>query len=130
MRCVSEDNVISQSLGIDVKRICAIAWVVGCLSAAMGGMLLSSLTALYSGGGGIGGFAIMRALPVLLLGGLESIPGAYFGALIIGLTERVTSVYIEPFVPGFTSVLPYVLMVVILLIRPHGLFGLKRIERI
>lgn len=130
MRCVSEDNVVSQSLGINVKRIYSIAWVVGCLSAAIGGMLLASLTALYSGGGGIGGFAMMRALPVLLLGGLESIPGAYFGALIIGLTERVTSVYIEPHVPGFTSVLPYVLMVLILLFRPHGLFGLKRIVRI
>lgn len=130
MRCVSEDNTISQSLGINVKRICAIAWAVGCLSAAIGGMLLGSRIGIYSDNMGIGGVAIFRALPVLLLGGLESIPGAYVGALIIGLAERLTSVYIDPSVPGFKDVLPYILMVVILLIRPSGLFGLKRIERI
>jgi len=130
MRCVSEDNVVSQSLGINVKRIYAIAWVVGCLSAAIGGVLLASLTAVYSERGGIGAFAIMRALPVLLLGGLESIPGAYFGAIIIGLTEHLTAAYVDPLVPGFRVVLPYILMVVILLIKPHGLFGLRGIKRI
>jgi len=130
MKSVSEDNVISQSMGINVKRIYAIAWAVGCLSAAVGGLLVGSLLGVYSDNFGIGGFAIMRALPVLLLGGLESITGAYVGALAVGLAERFVSVYIEPSVPGFTTILPYVLMVVILLIRPHGLFGLEKIERI
>ncbi len=130
MRCVSEDNLVSQSLGINVKRIYSIAWVVGCLSAAVGGLLVGSLIGVFSDNFGIGGFAIMRALPVLLLGGLESIPGAYFGALIVGLAERLTSAYIEPSVPGITTVLPYILMMVILIIRPHGLFGLKGIKRI
>jgi len=130
MRCVSEDNIVSQSLGINVKRIYSIAWVVGCLSAFIGGLLLSSLTALFSDNMGLGGFAIMRALPVLLLGGLESIPGAYVGAIIIGLTERLSATYIDPTVPEFKAVLPYVLMVAILLIRPHGLFGQKAVRRL
>ena len=127
MRCVSEDHLISQSLGINVKRIFAISWVVGCLSAATGGMLLGSLFAVDSS---IGAFGIMRALPVLLLGGMESLTGAFVGAILVGLTESLAGVYIDPHVSGFRQLLPYILMVVILIVRPHGLFGLKVIRRI
>jgi len=127
MRCVSEDHLISQSLGINVKRIFAISWVVGCLSAAIGGMLLGSLFAVDSS---IGAFGIVRALPVLLLGGMESLTGAFVGALLVGLTESLAGTYIDPHVSGFRQLLPYILMVVILIFRPHGLFGLKAIRRI
>ena len=127
MRCVSEDHLISQSLGINVKRIFAISWVVGCLSAATGGILLGSLFAVDSS---IGSFAIVRALPVLLLGGMESLTGAFVGAILVGLTESLAGVYIDPHVSGFRQLLPYILMVVILIFRPHGLFGLKVIRRI
>ncbi len=127
MRCVSEDHLISQSLGINVKRIFALSWVVGSLSAALGGMLLGSMFVVNSN---IGGFAIMRALPVVLLGGIESIPGAFIGAIVIGLTESLAGTYIDPHVSGFRQLLPYILMVAILIIRPHGLFGLKGIRRI
>jgi len=127
MRCVSEDHLISQSLGINVKRIFALSWVVGCLSAAIGALLLGSMFAVNSG---MGGFAIIRALPVVLLGGLESIPGALIGALFVGLTETFAGTYVDPYVSGFRELMPYILMVLILMFRPHGLFGLKRIERI
>jgi branched-chain amino acid transport system permease protein len=127
MRCVSEDNVISQSLGINVKRIYSMAWIVGCLSAAIGGILMGSMSAVSTD---MGGFALSRALPVLLLGGMESIPGAYFGAMIVGIAESLGSTYIDPHVTGFSELLPYVLMLVILLVRPSGLFGLKTIRRI
>ena len=127
MRCVSEDHLISQSLGINVKRIFAVSWVIGCLSAATGGMLLGSMFAVDSS---LGGFAIIRALPVLLLGGIESVTGAFVGAIIIGLAESMAGVYIDPHVSGFRQLLPYILMVLILIVRPNGLFGLKVIRRI
>lgn len=127
MRAVSENHVISQSLGINVKRIFAVSWVVGCLSAAVGGILLGSMFAVDTS---LGGFAIVSALPVLLLGGLESIPGAFVGAFIVGITEILASTYVDPHINGFSGLLPYVLMVVILILRPHGLFGLREIRRI
>lgn len=127
MRCVSEDNLISQSLGINVKWICALSWVVGCLSAAIGAILLGSMFAVNTD---LGGLAIMHALPVLLLGGLESLPGAFIGALFVGLTETFAGTYVDPHISGFRELMPYILMVLILMFRPHGLFGLKRIERI
>jgi len=127
MRCVSEDNLISQSLGVSVKRIFALSWVIGCLSAAVGGALLGALFVVDKD---IGGFAIMRALPILLLGGMESLPGAFLGAIIVGLTESLSAAYVEPYVSGFRAVLPYILMVAILILRPHGLFGLKGIRRL
>jgi len=127
MRCVSEDNYISQSLGINVKRIFALSWAIGCLSAAISGILLGSLFVVDTR---IGMFAIIRALPVLLLGGLESIPGALIGAIFVGVTEVLASTYVDPHVTGFRDLLPFILMVLILIIRPHGLFGLRTIERI
>ncbi len=127
MRAVSEDPEVSQSMGIPVKRIFAISWVVGCLSATAGGILLGSMFAVHQD---MGNFAIIRALPVVLLGGIESVPGAFIGALIIGVTETLAGTYIDPYVTGFRQLLPFVLIVVILIIRPHGLFGLREIRRI
>lgn len=127
MRSVAEHQVVSQSLGINVKTVFVVSWVIGCLSAAVGGILLSSMFILDSS---LGDFGVMRALPVLLLGGIESVPGAFIGALIIGLVETLSGTYIDPHVTAFREVLPFVLMVVILMVRPNGLFGLKQIRRI
>jgi branched-chain amino acid transport system permease protein len=130
MRCVSEDSVVSQSLGIYVKKVYAIAWIVGALTAAIGGILLAVKTAVYSESGGMGAYALFRALPVMILGGLESIGGCYLAALIVGLAEQLSGAYIDPYVPQFRAIIPYVLLLVIIVIRPHGLFGLKGIRRI
>ena len=73
---------------------------------------------------------MIKALPVLLLGGLGSIPGAFVGGLFLGTIETISAVYIDPRVMGFSELVPSVLMVLILMIRPQGLFGEKRIERI
>lgn len=127
MRAVAERQVVSQSLGIDVRRVFAVSWIVGLLSAALGGVLLASMFILDST---LGDFGMMRAMPVLLLGGIESVPGAFVGALIIGVVEILGGTYIDPHVTAFREVLPFVLMVVILMIRPNGLFGLKEIRRI
>ncbi len=131
MRCVSEDNVISQSLGINVKRIYTIAWIIGCLSAAVGGILLASVVgSVYASREGLDGLAIMMALPIIVLGGLESIAGAYFAALLVGLAKSLGGFYIDPYIRGFADILPWALLMLVMLIRPHGLFGLKGIKRI
>ncbi|NQT71488.1 MAG: branched-chain amino acid ABC transporter permease [Chloroflexi bacterium] len=130
MRCVSENSVVSQSLGIYVKRVYAIAWVVGALTAAIGGILLATKTAVYSESGGMGIYGLFRALPVMVLGGLESIGGCFLAALIVGLTEQLSGAYIDPYIPQFRAIMPYVLLLVIIIVRPHGLFGLKGIRRI
>ncbi|MFC2028189.1 branched-chain amino acid ABC transporter permease [Chloroflexota bacterium] len=130
MRCVSENSVVSQSLGIYVKRVYSIAWVVGALTATIGGILLATKTAVYSESGGMGNYALFRALPVMILGGLESIGGCFLAALIVGLAEQCSGAYIDPYIPQFRAIMPYVLLLVIIVIRPHGLFGLKGIRRI
>jgi len=127
MRAVSEDPEVSQSLGIAVKRIFSISWVVGCLSAAAGGILLGSMFPVHQD---MGSLAIIHALPVVLLGGIESIPGAFVGALIIGMAEILAITYVDSHVTGFSQLLPFILIVAILIIRPHGLFGLREIRRI
>ncbi len=131
MRCVSEDNVISQSLGIRVKRIYTIAWIIGSLSAAVGGILLASVVGqVYASREGLDGLAIMMALPIVVLGGLESIAGAYVAALMIGLAVSLCGFYIDPEVAGFSDIVPWVLLMVVMIIRPSGLFGMKGIKRI
>ena len=131
MRCVSEDNVISQSLGIRVKRIYMIAWIIGCLSAVTGGILLASVVGtVYASRGGIDGLAIMLALPIVVLGGLESIAGAYVAALIVGLIVSLCGFYADEYIRGIADVVPWILLMVVMIIRPSGLFGMKGIKRI
>jgi branched-chain amino acid transport system permease protein len=124
MRVVSEDHQISQSIGINVKRIFAISWAVSCVAAAISGLLLGSVSIVNAEMGSIG---IAKALPVLLLGGMESIPGALLGGLIVGIAEILGGAYAGA---EFRQIIPFALMLVILLIRPHGLFGQRIIERI
>lgn len=128
MRAVADDQQVSQSLGIRVKRVFALSWAISCIVAAVGGALLGSMQ-LVEPNLRIAGLS--KALPVVLLGGLESIPGALIGGLLIGMAELLGSTYIDPHVGGgFKDITAYILMLLILLLRPHGLFGLKTIERI
>lgn len=127
MRCVSEDPNLSRALGMPVERVYAMSWLIGGIAAAIGGILVASV---YAVDISLGSFSMVRAIPVLLLGGLESLPGCVVGALVIGVVELLTSTYIDPHISGFRELLPYILMILILMLRPQGLFGLKQIERI
>jgi branched-chain amino acid transport system permease protein len=126
MRCVAEDAALSQGLGINVRRIFLYAWIVATLSAGVAGILLGSMYALSD----LGNFAMTRALPVLLLAGLTSLPGAFTGALLVGLTECLCATYVDPHVVGFREVVPYVMILVVLLALPNGLFQKKPVVRI
>ena len=128
MRATADVQLASQSLGISVKRIFGDAWAIGCITAALGGIIIGFLIGLNSYNTPLLGF---KVLPVVLLGGLDSIPGAILGGLIVGLTETLAGAYLDPLVGGgMRDLFPYILTVIILMVKPYGLFGWVRIERI
>jgi len=128
MQIVSEDHQVARSLGIDVKSVFAQTWVFALFIAATSGILYSALHNVTAHNANIG---LIKALPVVLLGGLESLPGALVGGLIVGVAEIVGAGYIDPLVGGGSQdIIPLVLMLLILLVKPYGLFGWVRIERI
>jgi len=128
MQIVSEDQQVARSLGISVKNVFAQSWAFALVIAAISGILYASLKAVNNSIALVG---LTKALPVMLLGGLESLPGALVGGIIVGIFEIVGGGYIDPLVGGgFTDVIPLILMLIILLVRPYGIFGWKRIERI
>ena len=128
MRSVAEDHQLSQSMGISVKMIFAVSWAVSCVVAAVGGILLAH-TFPPVDATGLSGIGLAKALPVVLLGGLESIPGALLGGLIIGIVIQFADLKLG-MLAGSTEIIALIVMLLILLIRPHGLFGLRTIERI
>ncbi|MBA7699510.1 High-affinity branched-chain amino acid transport system permease protein LivH [subsurface metagenome] len=128
MQIVSEDHQVARSLGINVRGVFALTWVFALIIAAIAGILYGSLHAVTASNADIG---LIKALPVVLLGGLNSLPGALVGGLIVGVVEIVGSGYIDPLVGGGSQdIIPLILMLLILLVKPYGLFGWVRIERI
>jgi branched-chain amino acid transport system permease protein len=126
MRAVSEDQQAAQAAGVNVERILSIAWGIGTLVAAVGGIILGMVSMVFYGLNFIG----LKAFPVVILGGLESFGGAILGGLIVGVLESLFGAYLEPYLGGIKEVAPFIILMIILLIKPYGLFGLKRIERI
>ncbi|RPH59057.1 MAG: branched-chain amino acid ABC transporter permease [Burkholderiales bacterium] len=127
LAAVAEDHVTALSLGVSVRQATAIAWMLGTALAMLASMVLLSGTVLGLQAAEIG----LRALPVALLGGLESVRGAGVAGVIVGVGEALASKYLDPYTQGAASlVFPYVLMILVLLMRPQGLFGWKKIERL
>jgi branched-chain amino acid transport system permease protein len=127
MRVVHEDHVVAQNLGINVKRIFQYSWVISCIIAVIVGMLLGNIQGV--------GLALdangLIAIAAVLFGGLESFAGAILAGLAIGILQMLTISYIAPLLPGETTMMiPFVFLLVILFIKPYGLFGLARIERL
>ena len=127
MRGAAEDQQAARSMGINVKTVFAISWAIAGVVGVVGGFFLGNITGISLHLSALG----MKALPVVLLGGLESIPGAVIAGLIIGILEAMAAGYIDPLVGGgFAGTLPFIVLIIVLIIRPHGLFGLERIERV
>jgi branched-chain amino acid transport system permease protein len=127
LRAVADDHQAAQSIGIPLNRIWVIVWCVAGLVALVAGMIWGSKLGVQ--------FTLatvaLRALPVIILGGLTSVPGAIIGGLIIGVGEKLSEVYIGPLVGGGIEIwFAYVLALVFLLFRPQGLFGEKIIDRV
>ncbi len=127
LRAVADDHQAALSVGIPLQHVWAIVWAVAGFVALVAGLLWGARNGVQ--------FALifvaLKALPVLILGGFTSVPGAIVGGLIIGASEKLAEVYIGPYVGGgIEGWFPYVLALVFLLIRPEGLFGEKIIRRI
>ena len=127
LRAVADDHQAAQSIGIPLNRIWVIVWCVAGVVALVAGMIWGSKLGVQ--------FSLttvaLRALPVVILGGLTSVPGAIIGGLIIGVGEKLSEVFLGPFVGGGIEIwFAYVLALVFLLFRPQGLFGEKIIDRV
>jgi branched-chain amino acid transport system permease protein len=127
LRAVADDHQAAQSVGIPLTRIWVVVWCVAGVAALVAGMVWGSKLGVQ--------FSLstlaLRALPVVILGGLTSVPGAIIGGLIIGAGEKLSEVYLGPFVGGGIEIwFAYVLALAFLLVRPQGLFGEKIIDRV
>jgi branched-chain amino acid transport system permease protein len=126
MRATAEDHELARSIGINVPRVFGLSWAIAGIVAAAGGVLLAMLT-----GASLSlSTVVLVAFPAILLGGLESLPGAIVGGIAVGLAQELVSTAKLIEIRNSSEIAPYVLLLIVLLVRPEGLFGQKRIERI
>ena len=126
MRATAEDHELARSVGIKVPRIFGFSWAIAGVIATLGGVLLASQVGVSLNLATV----VLVAFPAVLLGGLDSFPGAIVGGIIIGLVVALTQTAKAVEVRNAAEIAPYVLLLIVLVIRPEGLFGQKRIERI
>jgi branched-chain amino acid transport system permease protein len=127
MRAVADDQMAALSMGISVKRVYAITWGIAALVAAVGGVLLGNINGVNASMATIG----LTVLPVVILGGLDSIPGAIVGGFIIGIVQNLGAGYLQPILGGgVKEVIPFIIVTIILMLKPNGLFGKGGIERV
>jgi branched-chain amino acid transport system permease protein len=127
LRAVADDHQAAQSIGIPLNRIWVIVWCVAGVVALVAGMIWGSKLGVQFSLATVA----LRALPVVILGGLTSVPGAIIGGLIIGVGEKLSEVFLGPYVGGGIEIwFAYVLAFLFLLVRPQGLFGEKIIDRV
>lgn len=128
MRATAFSQQVALSMGISVKHMFALAWSIAVAVSAVGGVLLGGIR-----GGVDGAFALfgLKVIPVVILGGLDSVLGAIVGGLVMGVLENLAGGYLDPvFGGGVKEVAPFVALVGILTVRPYGLFGKVKIERV
>ncbi len=128
MRATADNQQVAQSLGVSVKQVFALSWCIATVVSALGGIILGSVR------GGVD-FSLadlgLKVFPVVILGGLDSVAGAIVGGVLIGVLENLSGGYLDPiFGGGVKEVAPFVALVMILMLRPYGLFGKVEIERV
>jgi branched-chain amino acid transport system permease protein len=128
MRATAEDLHVVQSMGIRATTVYASSWVIASIVGVIGGILLGAVSGVMTALAEVGG----KAFAVVLLGGVNSIGGAIVAGIMLGVLENLAAGYLDPLLPtgGLANVFPYVVMIIVLIFRPNGLFGLVRIERI
>lgn len=132
MRATAWDQETARAQGINVGRIFLMAWAIGAVLAAVGGLFISMFPRRPGGVDTFTAFFAFRAFPAIILGGLDSVLGAIVGGFAIGFAEAGASSYLtyDWLGTGFGGVVPYVVMLIVLLIRPYGLFGTEEIRRV
>jgi len=127
MRATADDQLAVQACGIPVTRIFSRSWMFACVVAAIGGILISSIGGITYGLVETG----LKAFSVVILGGLDSFVGAIVAGPIIGLAESLGGGYLTPFIwGGVKDIIPFIIIIIVMFIKPYGLFGEVRIERI
>ncbi len=126
MRATSEDHELARGVGINVPRVFGLSWAIAGIVATLGGVLLATVTGVSLS---LATVALV-AFPALLLGGLESFAGAIVGGLLVGLAQALVQASSVQSIRSTNEIAPYILLLIVLLIRPEGLFGEKRIERV
>ena len=127
MQACADDEMAALSLGVSAKFVYALAWAIAFMSAGVGGTLLGNINGLNYSVSSLG----LLVLPVVVFGGLNSIPGAIVGGITIGLLQNLAGGYLDRFFPGgIKEIAPFIFMVVFLLFKPYGLWGWERIERV
>ncbi|MFH1627672.1 MAG: branched-chain amino acid ABC transporter permease, partial [Pseudomonadota bacterium] len=126
MRAVADHQTAAQSMGIPVKRVFAMSWCIAAVVSSIGGILVGNIA-------GVGvdlSYIGLKVLPAVILGGLDSILGAIIGGLIVGVLEFLSAGYLDPYIPAINEVFPFIVLVLVLMIKPYGLFGIEEIERV
>jgi branched-chain amino acid transport system permease protein len=127
MQATADDEMAAMSVGVSARFVYAIAWAIAFMSAGVGGTLLGNINGLNISVGYLG----LLVLPAVVLGGLNSVPGAIAGGIIIGILQNFSGAYLDKYFPGgIKEIAPFVFMVIFLLFKPYGLWGWERIERV
>jgi branched-chain amino acid transport system permease protein len=127
MRAVSDDPRAAAAMGIDLRTILALAWAIAGMVSALGGVIWGRILGVDPYLAIVG----LKVFPVVILGGLDSILGAVVGGFVMGVLENLAAGYIDPLVGGGAKdVVPFVVLIVVLMVRPYGLFGREIIERV
>ena len=127
MRAVADSQQVAMAMGINVRRYFALAWAMAGIVSALGGIVWGTMLGVDNQLALVG----LKVFPVVILGGLDSIMGAVIGGLIVGVVENFAAGYFDPYVGGGTKdFAPYLLMILVLMLRPEGMFGRRRIERV
>jgi len=127
MRATADDQMAVQACGIPVTAVFSRSWMFACVVAAIGGILISSIGGITHGLVQTG----LKAFSVVILGGLDSFLGAIIAGPIIGLCENLGGGYLTPLLwPGIKDIIPFIIIIIVMIIKPYGLFGEERIERI
>ena len=127
MQATADDETAALSLGVSARFVYAAAWAIAFMSAGVGGALLGNINGINISVGYLG----LLVLPAVVLGGLNSVPGAIVGGIAIGLLQNFSGTYLDQFFPGgVKEIVPFVFMAVFLLFKPYGLWGWERIERV
>lgn len=128
MRATADDQEAAFSMGIDIRRVFSLSWSLAAVAAALSGVAIGTMGGISPQLGAIG----LKIFPVVILGGLDSIGGALAGGFLMGILENLAGGYLDPLIVGggIKEVAPFVVLVVILMIRPYGLFGTREIERL
>jgi branched-chain amino acid transport system permease protein len=128
MRATAGDQATAFGMGIDIRRMFSFSWMLAAVTAALAGIVIGTIGGISPQLGAVG----LRIFPVVILGGLDSVGGALVGGVVMGVLENLAGGYLDPLFPGagVKDVVPFAALVLILMVRPYGLFGTRDVERL